>query len=65
MVSFIILPMVPLVANGTIGYIWLTNGSIGLPMVPFGEPVVSSALPLIGTNGITNGTIGRSTLVEP
>ena len=42
-----------------------TNGAIGSQLLPFGEPVVSSALPLIGTNGITNGTVGRSTLVEP
>ena len=37
MVPLVILPMVPLVANGI----------IGLPMVPLGEPVVQLALPLV------------------
>ena len=48
MVPLVILPMVPLVANGTIGYQWyrwLTNGTIGIT---------------IGTNDFTNGTIGRT-----
>ena len=39
--------------NGAIGsqwYHWLTNGTIGLPMlpvVPLGEPMVSLTLPLV------------------
>ena len=39
--------------NGTIGsqrYHWLTNGTVGLPMVPIvplGEPMVPLALPLV------------------
>ena len=39
--------------NGTIGsqwYHWLTNGTIGLPMVPIvplGEPMVPLALPFV------------------
>ena len=48
MVPLEILPMVPLVANGTIGsqwYHWLTIGTIGSAN---------------GTIGITNGTIGRT-----
>ena len=50
MVPLVILPLVPLVANDT----------IGLPMVPtvqLGKQMIPLALPF-GTNGITNGTIG-------
>ena len=54
----VILPMVPLVANGSIGKgtIGRANGTTGIT---------------IGTNGINNGTIGRTLidigipLVEP
>ena len=52
MVQLVILPMVPLVANGTNCTIGRVNGTIGIA---------------IGTNGITNGTIGQnqnSLLVE-
>ena len=58
MVPLEILPMVPLVANGTIGsqwYHWLTignNGTIGRANDTIGIT--------IGNNGITNGTIGRT-----
>ena len=45
--------------NGNIGN--FTNGTIGVPMVPLvsnGEPM--APLSSIGTNGIANGTIGRT-----
>ena len=47
MVPLVILPMAPLVANGT----------IGLPMVERANGTIGIA---IGTNGITNGTIGKT-----
>ena len=54
MVQLVILPMVQLVVNGTIGlplayrlHHWLTNGNTGLPMVPLEEPMVPLALPLV------------------
>ena len=59
MVPLVILPMVPLVANGT----------IGLTMVPLAYHLYRWHC--IGTNGFTNGTIGRTLndigipLVEP
>ena len=65
MVPLVILPMVPLVANGTIGfpmvplayqwYHWLTNGTnctIGRANGTIGIT--------IGKNGINNGTIGKT-----
>ena len=52
MVPLEILPMVPLVANGTIGLPLLPNGTIGRAN---GTICIT-----IGTNGITNGTIGRT-----
>ena len=67
MVPLVILPMVQLVANGTIGfqwYHWLTNGTIGLPMLPLAYQWYQCYHWLTnGTNcttGRANGTIGKT-----
>ena len=45
--------------NGAIGN--FTNGTIGLPMVPLGDGRANGTIEItIGTNAITNGTIGRT-----